>query len=425
MKLGSIAMLAAMLAGTATAADAPSEVYKPTAAQIALADQLRMPPQPPGRNAYPLLWSFDYDLAPGQVDAAYEADRKKAAAWASEAYATFERTDHLPPFPHSAASMAAPFARVTREEYAALCGKETPSCLGHVRGHVADVRTILGKHAALLARVRSLASYDTWWNTMPADVALPMPRVQPALQFWTSAAALRVVDGDVVGGLDEACTAAGTFRRLRAHANTLVDAILAEAGARRGMHLVVEILAMAPAGVPVPQSCRDAVAAPTLADVDTRGMAAYEHQFLNRTSERSGMGGMDYAMVGFHAALASEATQRAMLDDAVLPDAVLAKVRRDLPAMQGVESPKEIREYLVSSLNGQVDREADYLSTIRIAGLALWLREHPSDKPLDARIAAAPAGSLAKRLTVACEGKCIEMSERWRPVQGKTWSVHE
>ncbi|QWT21042.1 hypothetical protein KPL74_03280 [Bacillus sp. NP157] len=410
MNPGSIAMLAAMLAGTVMAADAPPQGYKPSAAQIALAGQLRMPPQPPGRNAYPLLWSFGFDLSTTQVDAAYKADRAIALRWTDGAHAEHERTGAWPRFPYAAATVGKPSRSVPDGDYALLCGLAVSSCLDQVRARREAIRAVLVRNAVLLARVQSLAGYDTWWNTMPADSMLPVAGALPALKFWASAAALRFVDGDAVGGLDMACTAAATFRRLHAHANTVLDTAFTETGARSQVHLAAEMMAALPEGAQVPDACQVAMAPVVAADVDYRGAAAFEWAFAVRSNEVGGHPDDAFAVLGYIVALGGVPGQKAMLDDTAVPTVDPASVTFD--------------QNYADLLSGRIARGADYIATLRMGALALWLQAHPSHDPLERRLATAPVGALAKRLTVACAGHCLRMEHRSEGfASGRTWPI--
>jgi hypothetical protein len=395
--------------------------YVPTADQVALAGTLQMPPQPPGRNAYPWAWLLEFDITSVEAEKAYASDRAGASDWARRHWADVSKGTWAA-FPYAAASDKR-LPAVSEADNAMLCGKSTPSCLDAVRAHREDVRAVLKRHERLLARVKGLAGYDIWWNTMPPDPLMPAARVQPALQLWNTAAALQFVDGDTSGGLASACTAAASFRRFQASANTHLDRVLMAAGARLNLQLATDMLAAMPISAPLPSTCRRTFAAPTLADIQYQGVAATEWMTSQRAEAMAGASGWEYLSEGWALALRDEATQRAVFEDAEVPAAALDHAPMDAAQFSEGWPAASLREGRLANLHDFVDRGADYIATLRMASLVLWLHQHPSPNPLPERLAAAPVGLLAKRVAVGCAGTCLLMSERKPYVLNRTWIV--
>jgi hypothetical protein len=418
-----LAMAWALLALACGAAAADEPPYTPTAEQTALAEQLRMPAQPPGRNAYALLWSLEYDITPEQAEYALKADRDIAAAWAARFWTKKAPARDVMSFPYAAAAFGNRFPAVSAADNVLLCSKSTPSCLDHVRSHAAAVHAVLSRHQRVTARVESLASYDIWWNTMPADPMLPAAQVQAALKFWNTVAALRFVEGDPSAGLSTACTAAATFRRLHAHTNTQLDSLFAAAGARLNLQLATDMLSAMPAQSPLPEACRAAFAPVDVAEVNYQAAAAYEWLAAQRTATMTGGPGSEYGSEGWALAVGSDAVRRAILEDGQVPDTAVDMAPMDEGQVGNALPLADIRGGRIHNLGYLVDRRADYVATLRMAALMAWLHEHPSSLPLTERLAAAPVGVLAKRLSVGCQGGCLVMTERKPYVTGHTWPV--
>jgi hypothetical protein len=412
---------AALVCMSVVAAD-EYKPYRPTTEQVALARTLQPPSQPPGHNAYPVAWSLEFDMTPAEAEKAYQADHAVASDWARRRWADGAQ-GKWPSFPYAAAATAKRFPDVTAAEYALMCGKSTPSCLDAVRARRDDVRAVLKRHERLLARVLSLAGYDIWWNTMPPDPLMPVARVQPALQLWNTAAALQFVDGDTSGGLASACTAAASFRRFQASANTQLDRVFMSAGARLNLQLATDMLAAMPTGAPLPAPCRQAFAAPTIDEVQFGGVAANEWVASQRAQEMAGGKGWEYISEGWALALGDEVTRRAAFEDIEVPATVLDRAPMDDAQIREGWPGASLREGRLANLNAFVDRAADYVATLRMASLMLWLHEHPSPQSLQARLSAAPLGPLAKRISVGCSGRCLVMTERKTYVVNRTWAV--
>jgi hypothetical protein len=364
-----------MLSACAFAGDVPP-VYRATTEQRALAATLRTPPMPAGRNVYPVLAGF--------------ADAPK----------------------------------LTPDETKVLCSRSTPSCLALVRQNLTAVRQVMARRASMVARVERVASYDIWWNTSEPDPDhLYVPPLSPVLLLWPTLAALRFADGDPAGGLATACTAAATLRRMHVSSNTLIDSMVTLGGASRAMHLSAELLAERPASVPVPQSCRIAFAAPEARDVDFRGAMAYEWRFIGRGLANEGLDGTEYAIVAPFALLASDRAAAAMLDDETFPDTAFEVASPSPGEVAHLPELATARKASEEMARKYMARSADYVATIRIAGLALWLDDHPSGESLPRRLAAAPVGVLAKRIQPACDGLCLAMTDRDTLTPGQTWPV--
>jgi hypothetical protein len=348
--------------------------YEPTAEERRIGEGLALQPMPAGRNAYPSLELLRED----------------------------------PP--------------LSRDDRVALCSAAVPSCLGHVRSGITTVRRVLEQHAAAVARTEDLARYDTWWNpSEPDPEKLQLAPVYLPLLYWPSLAAARFVDGDERAGLETACTQAATMRRLHTTANTLIDSMVTLASAQRAMHLAAEMLAAKAVTTPVPESCRTAMAQAEAGDVDFRAAMAFEWHVARAGLASAGASGHEYLGVDLYALMASERGRAAMLaDEPLTEDLDDMAPGRDASRDDPRATVRHGVGYIVRTYSA---RGAEYIATIRTAGLVLWLDDHPSSRPLQERIATAPEGLRSPRVQVACEGRCLTLASTNPAVPARTWPV--
>lgn len=394
-------------------------VRGPTREQRVAAERLRMPPQPPGRNAWPALWSADYDVSPDAAERFYADDLKRLPAWLLTAKSPQPPDTDWPHFDRAVEHAATPLIPFTDAEREALCGVSDENCLDKVRSQRVVVKAVLERHARRLARVEELAAFDQLWSTAPANALTPIPLAGSVTMLWTTAAASRFVAGQREQGLQTACTAALTLRRMHAHSNTLIGTMIVGNGYRRSTHLVATMLAELTPDETVPATCREALAEPTLDDVNYAGVAANEWNFIrladNGWPKKPWHPEYAPAMgVGAVLVLRDEAAARAMLNDgsfdgmhlAAPPDALQRVVHPFAPAAI-VETANELTPYL--------EHGADYVADIRMGRLMLWLHDHPSSAPLASRLASVPDAfglPLGRAPVVGCEGRCLDMRER-------------
>jgi len=212
-----------------------------------------LPAMAPERNAFPAIWLLDHDgMTPAQIQAQTADDARRWAPGPARG-ADPEGADE------------AGFTKVTPAT--GWCRRDVSACLAAVRADAEAVAQAHAGHDGLHARIAALGEDDHYRSLFVPDVAMPFPSFQ-VLMERTSWHALAHVRGNSAQALQGTCEDIRTGRMLMAHSDSLLVAMVGSAMAERNAGLFTEILAELPAGTAVPATCHQALAAPTVAELD-------------------------------------------------------------------------------------------------------------------------------------------------------------
>lgn len=235
----------------------------PTQAQSEAMALLKPPPRPAGsHNAWVDFWLLDYDVPAAEREAAYARERRLVTAWTQQA----DRAS--PGYSSNLGRRYAALPKLSFQEHAQLCGITSEHCLTTVRQHASALTALMRRHSKRLARLRDIGSADVLWNDMPADPGTPFPPFNPSDSLLLTAAALDFVQGHPRPALAEVCRNVQTLRRLHAHTNSLLGAMVTATWSDPAERLFADMLVRLPPGEVAPAVCAESFAPVTLADID-------------------------------------------------------------------------------------------------------------------------------------------------------------
>jgi len=412
-----VALLVALLAAFTW-----GRLRPPTPAQKAALEALHKDTRPThGRNAYPLLWLVGFDIPADKLDAAYAKDRERMEAW----YQSYEPMGQNKPAPQPHADFPA-LAFPTAAERKALCSMRDPDCLGKARAHNDALHALLAKHAKLLARDQALAGFDYAWNDMPKGPMVPEPPFNMAMGLWQTAVALDFVDGRQTQALDGACTQIATLRRLHAHSNSLIAAMVFAVRIRGGVMLFAQMLSEVPTDLPLPSSCATAFAPLTVEDVDL--CPGIQAEFANVASPMVfGADGRWYEhlqlstvlskrlLAPSYASVCDATRTRQLLADETVPR-VLASPSFDFFDVIANAAGTTLAHIARADWTPYLQRQQDTAATLRMGALILWLRDnHDDSRTLAQQLAARPAWmrfGADRKVSITPDGRGLTMQLR-------------
>lgn len=275
---------------------------RPTAAQRDALALLREAGPPLGnRNAFAAIWFLGRDVRPEDLDTRMRED---IAAWQEAS-----RIGKGGQFTTVAALNARAIATPDQDD--GLCESWKPGCLAWVRSNHERAASTVARYGEFLGRVEALSAYDHVGYLFPPVPDMPFPVLGSMAPLLTTSVALQAVDGDHAGALARTCAFAGTWRRFRAHTDTLLVDMWSVAMSSAAAQLAAEIAADDPT-VPWTAACRDAFAPLTDAEVAQCAQARWELRFLEGTSETmdAGLGGFSPVNTAHLLALAAPSYAR-------------------------------------------------------------------------------------------------------------------
>lgn len=246
------------------AAFAWGRLRPPTPAQAAALDLLQPPPAPGGRNAWATLWLQDYDVPADRVAVVYAQERAHLQAWLARLPA--DATD-TPGYVPLAAQTFAKRPSLTADDNQLLCAIRYADCLAKARAQAGPLRALLTRQSSRLAALQALTRDDALWDDMPISLQTSVPEFGTAMKLLLTAPALDFVEGRQAQALDALCTQAVTVRRLHAHTNSLLGAMVAVAWVDGIERELAGMLAKSPPEQAIPAACTQAFAPVASADV--------------------------------------------------------------------------------------------------------------------------------------------------------------
>ncbi|MFY2763944.1 hypothetical protein [Arenimonas sp. MALMAid1274] len=219
-----------------------------------------MQPLPPreGENAFKWLALANYQVSPGQVDAAMAEEISHFQDWnrRMELAAVSTRRPDFRPYPFAAKEK---YGARPPPAYGALeCMRDVnASCLDTVRGKVGPVRALLEQEAGRLEMMDRALSADHLSNLFPRSA--PVDSLQfNGMGLVTLRAALAGADGRVGESLELACRQMATLRRFRADTDVATAHFGLTVNIQRAGKLVLDLRRAHPAQ-PLPPACTEAL----------------------------------------------------------------------------------------------------------------------------------------------------------------------
>ncbi|ULU26080.1 hypothetical protein [Dyella terrae] len=337
-----------------------------------------------GRNANPWLWFMGFDIPADRVDAAYEQQRRRTAAWA-ESY-KLGSGSATPP------EIQADFPKLpsmSSRERDLLCRPRDADCLGKVRAHGGEILALLARHEKLRGRDEALSDFDYIWGDIPGWPFMSIPPFATGMGLWHTSIAVDFVDGKQAQAMDAACSQVATMRRLHAHANSLVATMVFAARLRGSVRLFSELLSELPADASLPVSCAGAFAPVTAEDVDMcPSMQAEsaivaspelfgrpEHWYENWNW--SGSQTQRLLAADYGAMCEPDLAQRLLADEHV--EMMRHPPRVDLFDFISNSTGTIISRIPVPSFDAYLARQQDTAATLRMGALLIWMRDTPRD----------------------------------------------
>ena len=236
----------------------------PAPAQAEALKRLQPSPAPAGHNAWATLWLQDYDVPIDRVDAVYAQERAHLQAWLAQLPADATAAPDYVPL---AAQGFQKRPSLTADENQLLCSNRDEDCLAKVRAQAVPLHALLARQSARLASLQALTGDDALWDDLSISPQTPLPGFGTAMKLLLTAPALDFVEGRQAQALDAICTQAATVRRLHAHTNSLVGAMVAVAWMDGIERELAGMLAALPPDQVTPSACTQAFASITPADV--------------------------------------------------------------------------------------------------------------------------------------------------------------
>lgn len=189
------------------------------------------------RNAYALLWLFNYDIDEAQIRETMDLDLE-----------LYTELLELGATDDSFQSVAEPTStKLPGPAYADWrCTVSAGACLDEIRPHADELRLELSEYSARLARLDALSEYDHVATEFPMGLTTPLiSNFQPG-RMQLIASAMAHLDGESERAIERLCTSMGTWRQLSTHTDSLVFWAVAQMSIAEHIRLAGEILAERP-----------------------------------------------------------------------------------------------------------------------------------------------------------------------------------
>lgn len=292
----------------------------------------------------------------------------------------------------------------------------------------------LGPLAAPLAALDALADADHLANPFRPSVEMPFPPLSGIAAVLASRNALRYVQGDSESAIAMACRDLGTWRRLRSRSDLLIVDMVALNVAQQQAPLLAEMLALRPAGLPLPPECEQALVEPLREELDQCDAWRGEFRMMRHGLEQ---GLAQAARVDGGALLAAALpwviNERAALERMALPFASLCDGARPQAQFLVAATPGPMQRFFdpvgtvfmdLTPLDHReyVERALDFAGLLQALRLATWLPSQP-----DPRVAfetrPATYQPYTERLALAADARSLSVGIRhWRG-DSVTWQI--
>lgn len=249
----------------------------PTPVQAEAMRLLQPVPVPAGNNAWPVLWLQDVVVPADQIDAVYARERADVGGWLKQLPAD---AASVSPYASQAVREYPERAKLDAAEKQLLCHQPGVGCLAKVRAQGQPLRDLLARQSGRLAQWQALDAAAILWDDMPGSAHTPLPSFHSMPDLRLTAAAVDFVEGRQEQALAAVCRQAVTVRRLHAHTNSLVGAMVTVKWMESTTWLLAEMLAEVAPDQAVPATCAEAFVPPVLADADLCAPMRHEYEWL-------------------------------------------------------------------------------------------------------------------------------------------------
>lgn len=337
---------------------------------------------PVGRNAFTGLWLMPYDVPVGRLDEVMARDLREFegvdgaarggfASTAADRFADVRDSGHWPP----------------------LCGSDAAECLRQVSAGRGEYARWRESHAALVARA-ALEGAGHYANVFAPGPAQPMPPFALAMRVRRTSHALDFVEGRRRAAFDGVCQDIATWRRLGAHNDSLLADSVAAAAVESSGRLFAHMLARAPAGQPLPDSCGPALAVPTLPELSPCDVMRGEFAYLQAAMAQPASLAYDPRMTVARTAVALAQACTPAMEQAVALDRPLPPPVR-LPRFGfeciGNLAGCTLADIAAPAFRSYLVRMQEHGARLRLLSTLYWLHANPgAGRPLAQRLAERP-----------------------------------
>ncbi|WP_181300137.1 hypothetical protein [Rhodanobacter sp. PCA2] len=275
-----VAWIVGTLVVVLVAAFAWGRLRPPTPAQAEALALLQAAPPPPGRNAWAALWLLDYEVPAERIDATYAEERAGMQEWVRRQMA--QSSPGAGVWEPVVAARYPKRAVVSAADRGLLCAPREDDCLAKARAGGQPLRDLLARQAGRIAQIEAINNADVLWSDLPPDTYMytRLPAFTNTEDLLLTAAAVAFVDGRPTEALTAVCRQAASVRRLHAHTNSLVAAMVANAWMEADEHALAGMLRERPSAEPVSEACTQAFAAPAPLDVSLCAPMQYEFETI-------------------------------------------------------------------------------------------------------------------------------------------------
>jgi hypothetical protein len=440
-KWGSVSALALFV--LILAAGAVSRAIYPTESQQAAITEMRKEPDYEGENAFALLWTLDRDVPDDELAAVMEAD---ARAYADNRPAATSAEDGFVGFdPTSDESAADDYPDLTpsSEDRAMFCDSGSTDCLERVREDPEAYAELIERNRALLDRAERLQEFDYIRNELSYRLTTPLPAYEPA-EYLRTQRAVEFVRGQRKEAIAGLCADIATWRRLGARSDQLIARMIAISyTTTHSAYSLANMLAELPLDTPLPESCDEALAPPTIEDLSICNAVRGEFARTAETIEEIGRSGEgsnfaeDLALAipfdpeatlgmiaeDFQSMCSDEEQSRRRADRREQPDSVNQSTWRFecLGNFMGctltaITSPA----YTDYRLDAQ-----DYGARLRVLATLAWMRRHAEDGRSPAELLAARPDELkspSREIEFGPDGQTLRVA-MYHDACSEYWSI--
>jgi hypothetical protein len=374
------------------AAGTLSRAFYPTEAQREAIARMAQQPEYDGKNAFALLWTLERDVPEEELSAVMAEEIRR---FTGQAAAADDDGNALADI--VSAAEAYPDLSPGREDRNLFCDPIDEDCLSQVRGNLDTYADLVDRNEKLLDRIERLHEYDFLRSPFPHEMR-PVLLPFRTTTFLQTRRAVQFASGQEEHAVAATCRDIATWRRLGSRSDNLVARSVAMAYAtEQSGRALAQMLAEWPLERPLPVPCREALAAPALAELSLcntlRGefaAAARSTRELNESVDRGSLIDRMLNTVVFDA----EATVGLLAETAAefCGDNEWAPSRADRGRIPEPAQPSLLRFACIGNPAGCIthsisrpdysaywSRLQDYSARLRVLGSLAWMRRQADE----------------------------------------------
>ncbi|MCA1780495.1 MAG: hypothetical protein LC637_14290, partial [Xanthomonadaceae bacterium] len=373
-----------------------SRALYPTDRQLAAVALMQSNDAPPGRNAFPAVWTLERAVPEGEMAEvvrrdAHMLDQQPVIGGSDE---PFEFESSAQDYPGLVPSVA---------DQGLFCQSSSPGCIQRVRADLQSYRELVDRNRELLDRGEALFDYDYLHNLLPPRMAGPLPAFGSS-RYLPTRHALWFVEGQTDRALAASCNAIRGWRRLAASSDMLLSQLIGQAYATR-LHgaVLAEMLTELPLDHTLPSACASALVTPQPQELSLcsamRGeyaLSASIMQAVETNARVSETGITAFMSRFFYSARATNAENAEFMarscSDEALQEIASDSPQADPPEPLGVLRLACLGNFIGCLLNGIAApawssyrlQTQDYGARLSLLGTLLEARTRPGDDPATA-----------------------------------------